>query len=78
MAQVGWVISFKVQLPRVITGSWHELARCLNAIVTSDEVDVIRWPWDSKGVYTVKFMYNNLIRNDVGVYNKHMESKIPS
>lgn len=61
-----WVIQFKIGLQGKVRAQWYELADSLNTISLNIESDVTIWKWTDSKKFTVKSIYEHLIKEDSG------------
>jgi hypothetical protein len=77
-AQANWVIQFMIRLPPMIKNIWYELANRLNQVVLNEEKDQVVWKWTTSKMFTVKYVYNQLIKSDNGpAYSIIWSAKLP-
>jgi hypothetical protein len=50
----------------VIHSQWYELAAKLNEVELSEDPDVVIWNWTKNKTFSVKSVYEHLIRDDRG------------
>jgi hypothetical protein len=58
---------------------WDSVLSDMNNIFLKDSANIVKWSLSSKGLFTVRSMYNALTSNDSGPYHKKVwKSKIPA
>jgi hypothetical protein len=73
----GWVVQFRIILPPVIRDQWYELADKLNNVQLNDSKDVLVCRWTGNKIFSVKFVYLHLTKEDIGPNFNILKSKIP-
>jgi hypothetical protein len=67
VVSVGWVIKFKCHIQGVVREQWYELARKLNQVTLSQDSDHVIWKWSKTGKFTMKSVYDQIIKRDEGL-----------
>jgi hypothetical protein len=65
----GWVIQFKTRLQGLLREQWYELATKLYSVHLNDETDDVYGKWTPSRKFTVKSIYEHLIKDDCGPMN---------
>jgi hypothetical protein len=78
VANVGWVLQFRANLPSIVREQWYKLASKLNNIELNDEVDIPVWKWSKNGRFSVKSVYMYLTKDENGPrFSKIWKAKLP-
>jgi hypothetical protein len=74
----GWLIQFKTRLQWLMRDQWYDLAAILNSVHLNDEKDSVYWKWTPSRSFTVKSVYEHLIKDDCGPkFQMIWKAKIP-
>jgi hypothetical protein len=73
----GWVVRFETRLQGIVRDQWYELTSKLNRVSLNHDKDVAIWKWNKSRKFTVRSVYEHLIRSDVGLtYSKVWRARI--